>query len=737
MNKMILAGLVCAVALATCVAFGAEPIKMPLPDGVKIIDVGASAQIKTLEVALNYVAEIRKVDKVTPLALRLAPGDYTPGKSLRFKTAHASPDMAPLFVYAADFSKKPRIQGGLPIKNWQRMKFNGRDDVWCADVSTLNIKELPFTLCVNGKRYRYARWPNLDPAYPYTSGYTPADVRRISQENPLEGFYTDELQIRPEDDRKWKCPVNGRVVVRPRNGYGRSVLGIREIKDGVMYLNNDHNEITNSLMLWNCWYVENIAEELDIPGEWYYDMLAKKIYLIPLEDVDLNKSVVTVVGAGAIIRFDNSGNCTLAGLEIVGGSIDICESPYTTICACSIHDNGRSGIWMFSNFIKVTDCDIYNCGSSAIFVHSYGGLFTGRNGVILENNYIHHCGGIFNAGQGTRISHNLIHDMLGSAISGYGGFCDISYNRIRHTCIKSNDMGALYDSGWGAGCKTKIRYNWISDTIGCKYSGHNGGTYSFGYNTVCGIYFDETSGGADVYGNLVVRAHWAGMHFHCGRWVNVYNNIFVSNGAITTDIYSCQLSMTNWVRKDRKLTGLHLDEYNHMIKAEPRLAQFPSFSQDANTEEIFADDNSMMMGNKFHGNIFYYPDQAGQGKMLSANILNLKENSFNKNVYWPGYNKKGKVNDVLMHNGRKEGMSSQSWVAAGQDVDSIVADPLFVDPSKDDYRLRSGSPALQLGFVELPFDRMGLQKTYFRPELPEEVEGLREHPEWLKMPGKK
>ena len=42
------------------------------------------------------------------------------------------------------------------------------------------------------------------------------------------------------------------------------------------------------------------------------------------------------------------------------------------------------------------------------------------------------------------------------------------------------------------------------------------------------------------------------------------------------------------------------------------------------------------------------------------------------------------------------------WQAQGHDPEGVVADPLFVDPGKGDFRLRPGSPVLALGFV--PFD---------------------------------
>jgi len=39
-----------------------------------------------------------------------------------------------------------------------------------------------------------------------------------------------------------------------------------------------------------------------------------------------------------------------------------------------------------------------------------------------------------------------------------------------------------------------------------------------------------------------------------------------------------------------------------------------------------------------------------------------------------------------------------------------MADPLFVDPAHDDYRLKPESPALKLGFVPIDVDEIGLRK---------------------------
>ena len=47
---------------------------------------------------------------------------------------------------------------------------------------------------------------------------------------------------------------------------------------------------------------------------------------------------------------------------------------------------------------------------------------------------------------------------------------------------------------------------------------------------------------------------------------------------------------------------------------------------------------------------------------------------------------------------------------SGRDEHSIVADAQFVDPAQGDYRVKEGSPALTLGFVNFPMDRFGVQR---------------------------
>ncbi len=70
----------------------------------------------------------------------------------------------------------------------------------------------------------------------------------------------------------------------------------------------------------------------------------------------------------------------------------------------------------------------------------------------------------------------------------------------------------------------------------------------------------------------------------------------------------------------------------------------------------------------------------------------------------------------------------QSLQALGFDKNSVVADPLFVAPEQDDYRLKPESPAFKLGFQPIPVEKIGPYKDPLRASWPIAVaRGAREY----------
>ncbi len=735
------------IAAAACVFCAQAASAANPPEEVHVIDVGGGAPCATIEAALTEVAAFRSTNTTAAVEVRLSPGDYAPAGTLCIGRAHARKEWGALTLRAADRSHPPRILGGSPVTGWTKSGFRGRSDVWTADVAALNLPARHKLFFYNGRCMEPARYPNVDPAHPYTSGWafaTPpkvdADMRKGVRFSAT-GLFEDEIFMNPADDRHWANPGEGWVIAFPRHNWWNRALPVTNAVDGVLMLGIPHKEIPDRLFPWDRWCIQGVAEELDAPGEWYLDRAAGKMHFITPDGSDPNTGTASVARHDPILRIEGCSNVDVIGLELTGGrsGVSVNHADDVRILGCSIHDIGfhdGNAVWLMGHRVRLADCDIFNIGGHGVFVQEFPTerRVTDRMAVAVENNYIHHCGrvnshgiGIWLGGQGVKASHNLMHDLPRCAIFGYGRFCEISYNRIRHVNVINDDTGAIYGSDWCT-TGTKVCYNRISDSIGFQRGGT--GEYAF-HRGACGIYPDEGCGALAVYGNLIERCHHAAMHLHNGRWITISNNVFVSNGSLPTDAQTRQLSLQTWDSRTNGYFVAHRREdiarkYHDLVDQDPAWLQFPDLAQAPDvSEKAFLPDGTMMMGVQVKNNIFYYPDQ-GTGMAASARDVNPQANPFDGNVYWPGDGNVWRIQNRHVNDG-----AWSAWQALGQDVHSVIADPLFTDAANGDYRLKADSPAFTCGFRELPYSEMGLQRTEFRPDLPTEAPGLREHPEWL------
>ena len=149
-----------------------------------------------------------------------------------------------------------------------------------------------------------------------------------------------------------------------------------------------------------------------------------------------------------------------------------------------------------------------------------------------------------------------------------------------------------------------------------------------------GIYPDEGSSEIVIESNLVYQCSSAPFFAHINRKITVRNNIFALGA-------QCQVE---------------------------RAGAMPG----PETEYAFL------------RNIVYYR----QGQLIGYWDTNNHSFVYEQNLYW---NASGAPLTFY-------GKSLAEWQAAGQDKDSLIADPLFVDPAHGDFRLRPESPAARIGF---------------------------------------
>jgi hypothetical protein len=90
-----------------------------------------------------------------------------------------------------------------------------------------------------------------------------------------------------------------------------------------------------------------------------------------------------------------------------------------------------------------------------------------------------------------------------------------------------------------------------------------------------------------------------------------------------------------------------------------------------------------------------------RGELLGSNWTGTTANFLNKdNVYWDVSARPVTFTDKKL--------PLAEWQKKGQDLGSVVADPLFVDAAKRDFRLKPGSPALALGIKSIDTSAMGV-----------------------------
>ena len=106
-----------------------------------------------------------------------------------------------------------------------------------------------------------------------------------------------------------------------------------------------------------------------------------------------------------------------------------------------------------------------------------------------------------------------------------------------------------------------------------------------------------------------------------------------------------------------------------------------------------------------------------------------KMRNFRIRIDWPAEDGQALFADGVVLEQTESLDEWQSWQALGSDRQSIIADPKFVAPQKDDYRLAPTSPAWALGFRPIPVEKIGPYASPDRASWPiVEAAGAREHP---------
>jgi parallel beta-helix repeat protein len=600
-----------------------------------------------------------------PVTVYLRGGVYTLSAPLVFLPQDSGTAKCPI-TYAAYPGEKVVLSGGRTITGWKKAAEGGREnhpDLWTAQVPGVKEGEWYFhQLFVDGQRRQRARSPN--------TGFYHADGIFMAGDPTHFKFHPDDIHA------SWVEQGDVEVIGLEKWAEFRMPVKAVDPASNTATLSNQRQEWGDDKDA--RYWVENAADALDAPGEWFLDRHTGTLSYLAMPGEDVGQAQFVAPFLPQLIRMEGKErtsdfvhDLTLRGLTFahtdwslpakgyvdmqaaydIPAAVELRRARHCRIEQCAFVHLGQYAlqIWKGSHGNEVMGNEMTDLGAGGVKV---GGSFLpeteelATSGTLVSENYIHNIGIVYPAavgvwiGQssGNTIAHNEISDTYYTAISlgwtwGYGPTAAHD-NRIEFNNLYNigrgllSDMGCIYSLGIQPG--SVERNNLCHDVTRFAYGGW-------------GIYTDEGSSQIVIENNVVYRTQDGGFHQHYGRENIVRNNVFA-------------LGQEGQIQRTRK---------------EPHR----SFT--------------------FEHNIVYW----NKGKLLQG-TWNDDQFHLDCNLYWPAA---GQPIQFV-----KESLAE--WQKRGQDVHSLVADPLFVDPERGDFTLKPGSPAAKIGFQPIDLNQVGRGK---------------------------
>ncbi len=691
-------------------AVAAAPARLLVsPDGNDGAD-GVNAPFATLARARDAARALRQAGQLPEGAeIVVAAGVYDLLEPVVFGPEDAGTLEAPLLVRAAG-AEKPVLRGGPTLRGF--VPFRG--DILQCDLKALGLGEQNFNqLFFRGQRMPLARTPNLDAGDIH--GGTWAHALGGVGTNPQRVFrYGEDI-----DPSKWANPGEASVGVFCRFDWRWNWKQVKTVD-----LQRKTIELTSNatyeISIGDRYLVQNVFEELDAPGEWYLDRRAGVVYFWPPEA--LREGDVSVAVAPSLIRCEDTAFVSVRGLILEGctdtGAV-LREARDCRVEACEIRNTGGWGAQVDGGQRNlVFGCDIHHLGKGGILLAGGDRKTLERGENRAENNVVHHNGvfektyntGINISGVGNAAVHNLIYHTPHAGMTLGGNDNLVEFNIIHHTNLESTDTGGIYSCprDWTARGNT-IRYNIWHDIGGfgkrSSWTPVENGMVHYEYpHFTWGIYLDDPTSGNTVFGNILYRVPISGMHNHGGR-----DNVFANNVLVDCPAFQAGMLSPSWTEWPRIVDRLR----EYAAPGSPYLDHYPAL------REYKEERPEAMTGLAFRHNIVYLTREGtawlrqhrGWGERIQLyGYRNHQDfhpaNQFDRNLFYWEEGIEPFIRYHAIPESQRE-ITWEEWRQTGADANSRVADPLFVDAARLDFRLRPESPALELGFQPIPVERIG------------------------------
>lgn len=667
--------------------------------------------VKSINKAQELAEQLAGREAVTVI---FANGVYYLQEPIQFTSKDSGSAEFPVTYKAAERGRAVLSGGSQLNLNWEPYK-NG---IYKASVAEdVKIDQL----YVDGKRQRMARFPN---AVPGKNVFDTWDLKNTNEPDSTNDPLSQERIAR------WKNPRGGYIHAMQDRLWGDMHWVIKGKKpDGSLDYEGGWQNNRPSKKHPRYRIVENIFEELDAPGEWFYNSGEKTLYYYPSAGVDLSKAKIEIVRLKQLVEFNGSEMkpvrfITLEGFTFKHAARTFMDTKEPLLRSDWAIYRGGAVFFNGAEDCSLLDCEFDQLGGNSIFVNNYNRRILvkscyihdgGANGVAFVgdpnmvrsplfrygpqdyneldrtpgpkgDNYPEDCrvedciitmtGRVekqtapvqISMSHAITVNHCSIYDVPRAGINiseGTFGGHVIEYCDVFNTVLETGDHGSF--NSWG-----RDRY-WTPD----------------GRETSREVTKDPTLPYLDMLGpNIIRNSRWRCDHGwdidldDGSSWYRIYDNVLL-NG------------------------GLKLRE-GHNRKAT----------------------NNVIINNSLNPHVWF----VNSGDVFTHNIVfSAYKQAVMQAVIAPDGKWGARIDSNLFATNEADRLK---FAANGADKNSLVGDPMFVDAEHGDYRIKKGSPALKIGFKNFPMDEFGvvspwLKKIAKTPEISEMITAQAENAEQI------
>ena len=593
-------------------------------------------------------------------------------------------------TFRAEEEGKAILSGGSLLQLKWKPYQNG---IFVAEVSGNPVID---QLYINGKRQRMARFPNA------VTGKSVFDTWDLSHQAKPDSA-NDPLT--PERIARWKNPVGGYIHAMHSALWGDMHWIINgKNADGTLNYEGGWQNNRPSKMHPVYRMVENIFEELDAPGEWFYNVKEQKLYFLPEAGTNLATAKVEIVRLRHLIEFSGTKENPVRSIHLEGfvfrhaartfmdNKEPLLRSDWTVYRGGAVVFNGAEDC-------SISDCEFDQVGGNTIFVNNYNRRIT------IRGCYIHHSGanGIAFVGDPATVrspmfqygnqDFSTIDRTPGPKGDNYPEDCLVEDCLITMTGRDEKQTAPVHIS-----MSHKIRINHCS-IYDVPRAGININEGTFGghiiencdiFNTVLetGDHGSFNSWGRDRYWTPDIR--------------ETVMEVAKDTGLPFLDMFEPNILRNSRWRCDHGW-DIDLDDgstnyqiYNNLL-LNGGLKMREGYHRTAT--------NNVIINNGLHPHAWY----SNSGDVFKNNIVFKAYQPAVMDRANPRDGKWGKELDYNFYASARGVMTKFS--VNGCDQNSSNGDPLFIEPAGCDFRVLENSPALKTGFVNFPMDQFGVTKA--------------------------